>query len=266
MERIESIHNQRLKDVALLEAKSSRRRASGTCVVEGVRECERALAAGMVLQQIYFCQDILSQERVQPLLEAAPQAFSLSSAAYAKIAYREGTEGVVGIFETKSLTLGDIRTDGSPLVIVLESVEKPGNLGAILRSADASGVTAVIVCDALTDIYNPNVMRASTGAIFTVPTICCSSQEAAGWLRANNFRIVTAQLQDSKVYYDMDFTRATALVFGTEADGLSSFWREISDAKIMIPMMGKMDSLNVATSVAILSYEALRQKAGKRQK
>ena len=232
----------------------------GCCVVEGLRECERALAAGLALQQVFFCPEIISQERMQPLLEAAPQAFSLSAAAYAKIAYREGTEGVVGIFETPCRTLDGLVVDSASLVIVLEAVEKPGNLGAILRTADASGAAAVIVCDALTDIYNPNVMRASTGAIFTVPTVSCTSQQAAGWLRAHKFQIVTAQLQDSEAYYDMDFTRATALVFGTEADGLSDFWREISDAKIMIPMLGKMDSLNVATSVAILSYEALRQK------
>ena len=167
---------------------------------------------------------------------------------------------MLGVFTARTLSLDDISSDSHSLVIVLESVEKPGNLGAILRTADASGAAAVIVCDALTDIYNPNVLRASTGAVFTVPTVSCTSKQAADWLREHSFQIVTAQLQDSKLYYDMDFTRATALVFGTEADGLSDFWREISDARIMIPMMGRMDSLNVATSVAILSYEALRQK------
>ena len=201
---------------------------------------------------------------VQPLIDAAPQAFSRAKAAYSKIAYREGTEGVVALFKSRLLTLADLAPRSDSLVIVLESVEKPGNLGAILRSADASGADAVIVCDPLTDIYNPNVVRASTGAVFTTPVVACPSSEAAEWLSKYQFKIVTAQLQDSKVYYDVDFTVATALVFGTESTGLSDFWRERSDAKIMIPMMGKMDSLNVATSVAILSYEALRQKQSRK--
>lgn len=260
MERIESIHNQRIKDLVALSAKSSLRRERGLCLVEGRRECERALAAGFSLRELYFCPEIAAENDICQLIDAAGSVFSLSGAAYSKIAYREGTEGVLGVFTARTLSLDDISSDSHSLVIVLESVEKPGNLGAILRTADASGAAAVIVCDALTDIYNPNVLRASTGAVFTVPTVSCSSKEAADWLREHSFQIVTAQLQDSKLYYDMDFTRATALVFGTEADGLSDFWREISDARIMIPMMGRMDSLNVATSVAILSYEALRQK------
>ena len=264
MERIESLQNQRLKDVVALQGKSALRRERGLFVVEGRREAERALAAGFAIEQLFFCEDIIPVSEVQALIDAAPQAFSLSKAAYSKIAYREGTEGVVALFKTRYLALDNLSARRDSLVIVLESVEKPGNLGAILRSADASGADAVIVCDPLTDIFNPNVVRASTGAIFTTPVVACPSSEAAEWLAANGFKIVTAQLQDSKVYYDVDFTVATALVFGTESTGLSDFWREKSDAKIMIPMMGKMDSLNVATSVAILSYEALRQKQSRK--
>ena len=260
MERIESLQNQRLKDVAKLQSKSALRRDCGLFVVEGRREAERAIAAGFTIRQLFFCEDIGPLVEVQPLVDAAPQSFSLSKAAYSKIAYREGTEGVVAVFDVRTMTLSELTPDPDSLVIVLESVEKPGNLGAILRSADASGAFAVIVCDPLTDIYNPNVIRASTGAVFTTPVVACSSPEAAGWLAANRFKIVTAQLQDSNVYYDVDFTVATALVFGTESTGLTDFWRDRADAHIMIPMMGVMDSLNVATSVAILSYEALRQK------
>ncbi|MBO4558107.1 MAG: RNA methyltransferase [Bacteroidales bacterium] len=260
MEKIESLQNQRLKDVVALQSKSALRREKGLFVVEGRREAERALAAGFAIDQLFFCEDIIPQVEVQNLIDAARQVFSLSRAAYSKIAYREGTEGVVAVLECRQLSFAGLPARRDSLVIVLESVEKPGNLGAILRSADASGADAVIVCDPLTDIYNPNVVRASTGAVFTTPVVACSSADAARWLAANGFKIVTAQLQDSKVYYDVDFTGATALVFGTESTGLSDFWRERSDAKIMIPMMGKMDSLNVATSVAILSYEALRQK------
>ena len=260
MERIESLQNQRLKDVVALQSKSALRREAGLFVAEGRREVERALAAGFTIDQLFFCEDIIPQGDIQHLMDASSKSFALSKAAYFKIAYREGTEGVVAVLKTISRSLESLSLGDDPLVIVLEAVEKPGNLGAILRSADASGAAAVIVCDPLTDIYNPNEVRASTGAVFTVPTVACTSQEAADWLRSHNFKIVTAQLQDSKVYYDVDFTLPTALVFGTESTGLSDFWRERSNARIMIPMMGMMDSLNVATSVAILSYEALRQK------
>ena len=263
MERIESLQNQRLKDVVALSAKSSLRRSSGLCVVEGLRECERALSAGFALDQLFFCPEIISEDAVQQLIDAAPKVFSLSKAAYAKIAYREGTEGVVGVFKARNLALSGLAPEADSLVIVLESVEKPGNLGAILRSADASGAYAVLVCDPLADIYNPNSLRASCGAVFTTRVVACTSEDAASWLKSNDFRILTAQLQDSKAYYDIDFTVATALVFGTESTGLTDFWRERADAHIMIPMMGVMDSLNVATSVAILSYEALRQKQSK---
>lgn len=261
MERIESIHNPRLKEVAALAAKSSLRRERSLCVVEGRREISNALSCGFVIEQLFFCPDIIPEDAVQQLIDAASEVFSLSGAAYGKIAYREGTEGVVAVLKTAPRTLEGLSVAGDALIIVLESVEKPGNLGAILRSADASGAAAVIVCDPLTDLYNPNVIRASIGAVFTTAVVACSSQEAAQWLRSRGFQIVTAQLQDSKVYYDVDFTRATAIVFGTESTGLTDFWRKISDAKIRIPMLGKMDSLNVATSVAILSYEAVRQKA-----
>lgn len=260
VERIESIHNPRLKEVAALAAKSSLRRERSLCVVEGRREISNAVACGFVIEQLFFCPDIIPEDAVQQLIDAASEVFSLSCAAYGKIAYREGTEGVVAVLKTAPRALEGLSVAGDALVIVLESVEKPGNLGAILRSADASGAAAVIVCDPLTDLYNPNVIRASIGAVFTTAVVACSSKKAAEWLQGRGFQIVTAQLQDSEVYYDVDFTRATAIVFGTESTGLTDFWRKISDAKIRIPMLGQMDSLNVATSVAILSYEAVRQK------
>lgn len=260
MERIESIHNPRLKEVTALAAKSALRRERSLCVVEGRREISNAVSCGFAVEQLFFCPEIIAEDDVRQLIDVAGQVFSLSSAAYSKIAYREGTEGVVAVLKTAPRKLSDLDVASNALVIVLESVEKPGNLGAILRSADASGAAAVIVCDPLTDIYNPNVIRASIGAIFTTAVVACSSKEAADWLKSRGFQIVTAQLQDSEVYYDVDFKRATAIIFGTESTGLTDFWRKISDAKIRIPMLGQMDSLNVATSVAILSYEAVRQK------
>ncbi len=148
----------------------------------------------------------------------------------------------------------------SPLVVVLEGVEKPGNLGAVLRSADAAGADAVLVCDPLTDLYNPNLIRASIGAVFTVPVVCCSSPEAIKWLKDNNINIFTAQLQDSSWYYDTDMKGGTAIVIGTEATGLTAAWREAADAHIRIPMLWELDSLNASVSAAILLFEAVRQR------
>ncbi|MBS7289434.1 MAG: RNA methyltransferase, partial [Bacteroidales bacterium] len=151
----------------------------------------------------------------------------------------------------------------NPLVIVLESVEKPGNLGAVLRSADAAGADAVIVCDPLTDLYNPNLIRSSIGGIFTVQVAAATSQDTINWLKEKNIRILTAQLQDSLPYYDTDMKCGTAIVMGTEATGLTPIWRQAADAHIMIPMLGRLDSLNVSVSAAILLYEAVRQRQAK---
>jgi TrmH family RNA methyltransferase len=144
--------------------------------------------------------------------------------------------------------------------VVLESVEKPGNLGAVLRSADAAKADAVIVCDPLTDLYNPNLIRSSVGAVFTVPTVACTSADCIASLKQHNIQILTAQLQDSSLYYDIDMTRGTAIVMGTESTGLTSQWREAADAHIRIPMLGRLDSLNVSVSAAILLFEAVRQR------
>ena len=192
---------------------------------------------------------------------------NVSEKVYEHIAYRGTTEGVIAVVRAKPHTLSDIAKDDvsrSPLYIVLEGVEKPGNLGAILRSADASGVDAVIVCDPLTDIYNPNIIRGSIGAVFTVPTVVCSSEECISFMKEHGVQILTAQLQDSNLYYDQDMTRPTAIVMGTEATGLTNQWREAADAHIRIPMLGRLDSLNVSVSAAILMYEAVRQRGGKK--
>ena len=148
----------------------------------------------------------------------------------------------------------------NPLVIVLESVEKPGNLGAVLRSADAAQADAVIVCDPLTDLYNPNLIRSSIGAIFTVPTVACTSEECIAFLEQHGIQILTAQLQDSSLYYDTPMTGPTAIVMGTESTGLTDQWRRAATAHIRIPMLGRLDSLNVSVSAAILLFEAVRQR------
>ena len=158
-------------------------------------------------------------------------------------------------------SLKELHEGKSPLYVVLESVEKPGNLGAVLRSADAAGVSAVIVCDPLTDLYNPNLIRSSIGAVFTVPTVVCTSDDCISFFKENGVQILTAQLQDSSLYYDQDMVRPTAIVMGTEATGLTDVWRKAADAHIRIPMLGQLDSLNVSVSAAILMYEAVKQRS-----
>jgi TrmH family RNA methyltransferase len=179
------------------------------------------------------------------------------------MAYRGSTEGVIAIVKAKQHRLEDLRLKENPLIVVLESVEKPGNLGAVLRSADAAQADAVIVCDPLTDLYNPNLIRSSIGAIFTVPTVACSSEACISFLKAHGIQILTAQLQDSKLYYDTPMTQGTAIVMGTESTGLTDQWRRAADAHIRIPMLGRLDSLNVSVSAAILLFEAVRQRQSK---
>ena len=190
----------------------------------------------------------------------APDIIEITPALYEKVAYRGGTEGVIAEIYTKDTRLEDLALGKEPLIMVLESVEKPGNLGAVLRSADAAGADAVIICDPLTDLYNPNLIRASIGAVFTRQVVAASSEDTVKWLKDKGIKILTAQLQDSEWYYDTDMRGGVAIVMGTEATGLTDFWRKAADAHIRIPMLGSLDSLNVSVSAAILLYEAVRQR------
>ena len=260
---ITSAQNPKIRLLLALQQKSAERRDKGLFVVEGVRELSHCIAAGMVVDTIFHCPAILkSHPDAATLLNSVPvhRCFEVPEELYAKIAYRGGTEGVVAEVRTRQLTLGDLSLSEHPLLVVLESVEKPGNLGAVLRSADAAHADAVIVCDPLTDLYNPNLIRSSIGAVFTVPCVACTSQECIHFLKQNGIRILTAQLQDSHLYYDTDMTQGTALVMGTESTGLTDIWRQAADAHIRIPMLGKLDSLNVSVSTAILLFEAVRQR------
>ena len=243
---ITSVQNTRVKHVVALQQKSSLRREEGLFVVEGQREIEHCVAYGYEVVELYKKDE------------------NVNAAVYEKMAYRGSTEGMIAVVKCKEHTLKDLRLKEDPLIVVLESVEKPGNLGAVLRTAEAAGVDAVIVCDPLTDVYNPNVIRASIGGIFCVPTAVCSSEECIAFLKAHQVQILTAQLQDSYEYYDYDMRQATAIVMGTESTGLSQQWREAADAHIRIPMLGRLDSLNVSVSAAILMYEAVRQRKVKR--
>jgi len=255
---ITSTKNPRIKNLLALQQKSAERRRAGLFVVEGRRELEHCLEAGYEVAELFVCPELLPADFRLP--DSSVQA--ISPAVYERIAYRGTTEGVVAVVRTRSITLSDLQLSANPLIVVLESVEKPGNLGAILRSADAAGADAVVVCDPLTDLYNPNLIRASIGAIFTVPTVACSSAECIGYLKERDIQILTAQLQDSHPYYDTDMRRPTAIVMGTESTGLTDQWRQAATAHIRIPMLGRLDSLNVSVSSAILLYEAVRQREG----
>lgn len=256
---ITSAQNPKIKKLLALQLKSSERRSEGLFVVEGRREIEHCIEAGYEIDTIFVCPEICD---VMPGGDrTSAKVFQVSPAVYEKIAYRAGTEGVIAEVRTRSLLLSDLRLSENPLIVVLESVEKPGNLGAVLRSADASGADAVIVCDPLTDLWNPNLIRSSIGAIFTVPCIACSSAECIEFLKAHGIKILTAQLQDSDLYYDSDMKCGVAIVMGTESTGLTDIWRKAADAHIRIPMLGRLDSLNVSVSAAILLFEAVRQRS-----
>lgn len=252
-----SVQNPRIKKVLALQQKSSERRRAGMFVVEGRRELEHLIKAGYEIECVYICPELL-QDYDNQTLEC--NTTEVSSYVYGKIAYRESTEGVLAIVRERELTLDDLELKEDALIVVVERVEKPGNLGAILRSADAAGADAVIVCDPLTDLYNPNLIRSSIGARFTVPTVACSSEECIRFLKDKGVQILTAQLQDSSLYYNVDMRRATALVMGTESTGLTQAWRDAADLHIRIPMLGQLDSLNVSVSTAILLFEVVRQR------
>ena len=253
---ISSAQNPKIKRLQLLQQKSSERRSSGLFVAEGRRELQHCINAGYEIDTAFVCRDLLDEDYKL----SARRVFEVSRDIYEKVAYRGSTEGIIAEVVARKRTLDGLSLGDSPLVVVLESVEKPGNLGAVLRSADAAGADAVIVCDPLTDLYNPNLIRSSIGAVFTVPCVACSSDECIAFLKRRGINILTAQLQDSCLYYDIDMRRPTAIVMGTEATGLTNQWREAADAHIRIPMIGRLDSLNVSVSAAILLFEAVRQR------
>ena len=253
---ITSTQNAKVKHVVALQQKSALRRKEGLFVVEGRRELMHCLEAGYEVVETFMLADqtdLGEQDRLGNILTVSPQV-------YEKMAYRGSTEGVMAVVREKSLSLEELQLGSAPLIMVLERVEKPGNLGAVLRSADAAKADAVIICDPLTDLYNPNLIRSSIGAIFSVPCVACSSEACIAFLKDHGIQILTAQLQDSSLYYDTDMLGGTAIVMGTESTGLTDVWRQAADAHIRIPMLGQLDSLNVSVSAAILLFEAVRQR------
>ncbi len=262
---ITSIHNPLVKRLLKLQQKSNERSLSNLFIAEGRREVSLALQSGHRAQQLLICRDLYTEDpayKIAVAFENQPgfAATNISAEVYNKLAYRKNVEGVIMVGWQREDTILTFKKKSNSLVLVLEAVEKPGNLGATLRTADAAGVDAILLANPKTDKYNPNVIRASLGCVFTLPIIQCTSQEAMDWLKATNYAIFAAALQTQTNYYSADFTKATALVFGAEDKGLSTIWRDEATQLIRIPMAGTIDSLNVSAAVAVLCFEALRQR------
>lgn len=259
---ITSTQNPKIKSLLLLEKPRERKKQS-VFVVEGKKEVGYAIEAGYSIQNIFFCEEIISIEELTGLKVNDRLLIPVSREVFDKIAVRESSGGLIAIAEQKTHRLEDIKLSKNPLVLVLESVEKPGNLGAILRTADAAGVDAVIICDPQTDFYNPNVIRSSVGCVFTKQVASSTSEETITWLKKNNINIYCTYLQASKPYYETDFIGPSAIIMGTEATGLSDNWVKNATSNIIIPMQGVIDSMNVSTAAAVVVFEALRQRGFK---
>ena len=257
---ITSAQNPRIKAIMALE-KLRERRSTGLFLAEGHQEVNHALRAGYVLDTLVICPAIASFKYPDRVGQTF-QEIEVTAELFSKLAVRENSGGLLAVFKMRTHALHDLKLTENPLVLVLEAVEKPGNLGAILRTADAAGLDAVIVCDPATDVYNPNVIRSSVGCVFSVPLATASSEEAFGWLRRHDFRIMATHLGASVPYHSVDFRLPTAIVMGTESTGLSDFWWKGADQRIIIPMRGANDSLNVSTAAAVVVFEAVRQRLG----
>jgi RNA methyltransferase, TrmH family len=262
--KITSPANPRVKLAAKLRG-SRDRAAQGRIIVDGLREIGRAADAGVRVVEVFICEELIAgNDTANALLARLASAdlaqFDVPLALLEKLSFGERTEGIVAVAETPRRTLTDLRLPESPLVAVIEGVEKPGNVGAILRSADGAGVSAVIVADGGSDLYNPNAIRASLGTIFTLPVVAATSAETFAWLREHNFKEFAARVDGAQDYTACDFTGPTAFVLGSEAHGLSDAWRGEQITPIRLPMHGAVDSLNVSATAAILFYEAVRQR------
>lgn len=259
IEYLSSPQNPKIKLVQELYHSKGRKK-HGLFVAEGIKEISMAYQSDYKLRHLFINEHFLHKKDIGSFPFKDELFYQTDTKLFSKISYREDTEGIIAVFESKYQTLEQLKPSKLPFFIVLESVEKPGNLGAVLRTADAVKADAVVVCNPATDLFNPNVIRSSLGCIFTVPVVLTSNEEAIRWFHQQNINIYAAALQEAVYYYEVDFGLPSAIVFGTEAHGLSSIWRQQAHKIIKIPMLGKIDSLNVSNSVAVLSYEVVRQR------
>ncbi|MFN8295970.1 MAG: RNA methyltransferase [Chitinophagales bacterium] len=256
MKQITSFQNPLIKKILLLQEKSKYRKEENLFIIDGWKETQMAIANGFEIDAILFRKgfglnfDELDNEKV----------IEISEDVFDRISYRGNTSKVVSVVKQKSHSLGDLTTAVNALILILDGIEKPGNLGAILRTADAAGVTAVICCDTQTDIYNPNVVRSSVGCLFTQQIAITPKEECLAFLQNNKIDVYTTSLKAAKNYLECNYTKPAAFVFGTEATGVDTFWETHASQNIIIPMRGQNDSLNVSNAVAIVLFEALRQR------
>jgi RNA methyltransferase, TrmH family len=264
IEKLTSTQNPRIKNLVLLQ-RSRERRLQSRIIIEGYREISLAIAAGFTIKELYVCRQFDTENHLDSIWQNVGQRniFEISSEVFEKLAYREASDGLIAVAEPKFLKLEEIKLSEYPLILVLEAVEKPGNLGAILRTADAAQVDAVIICDPMSDLYNPNTIRSSIGCVFTNQVVACGNSEAIAWLQKKSITSYAAALTATDYYHETDLSGPVALVVGTEATGLSSNWLDAADHQIKIPMLGRIDSLNVSVSAAVLVFEARRQRGFK---
>lgn len=258
MKQITSAQNPFIKSLVLLQEKAKARKQSGTFLIEGIREIELAIKGHYEIETILFVPEIANDFQIFKFSDF--QIIEISKEVYQKLAYRDTTEGVLAVAKIKSLQLTDLKLPENPLIVVMEAIEKPGNIGAMLRTCDAAKVDAVIIANPKTDLYNPNIVRSSVGCLFTNQIATASTEDVIAYLIKNNINFYSATLQNSTSYHTQNYNLPTALVVGTEAIGLSQLWRDKATQNIIIPMQGEIDSMNVSVAAAILIFEAKRQR------
>lgn len=255
---ITSVQNPFIKSLVQLQEKVKIRKQTGTFLMEGKREIDLAVKGGYQIETVLFLPELVSEKELKKI--AVSDHIEISKEVYQKLAYRDTTEGILAVAKCKSHDLSDLQLSDNPLILVAEGIEKPGNMGALLRTADAANIDAVIIADPKSDIYNPNVVRSSVGCLFTNQIAVATSEEVIEYLKKKNIAIYSATLQNANAYHQENYTLPTALVVGTEATGLTELWRINSKQNIIIPMQGEIDSMNVSVAAAILLFEAKRQR------
>lgn len=259
MKHITSIQNPYIKTLVQLQEKAKTRKQTGTFLMEGKREISIAIKGGYELITVLFVPEICPESEIVALYGDA-ELISITKEVYQKLAYRDTTEGLLAVAKTKSMQLKDLKLSKNPLILVAEAPEKPGNIGALMRTADAANLDAVLIANPKSDLYNPNIVRSSVGCLFTNQIATGTTTEIIAYLKEHNINFYCATLQNSTAYHTQDYTTATALVVGTEATGLTQEWREAATQNIIIPMQGEIDSMNVSVAAAILIFEAKRQR------
>lgn len=259
MKQITSTQNPFIKSLVHLQEKAKARKQSGTFLMEGKREISIAVKGGYEIETLLFLPEICSEAEAEQLAEHA-DLIVINKEVYQKLAYRDTTEGILAVAKTKSLQLSDLKLSENPLILIAEAPEKPGNIGALLRTADAANLDAVIIANPKSDLYNPNIVRSSVGCLFTNQIATGTTSEIIAFLKERKINFYCATLQNSTPYHTQDYKMPTALVVGTEATGLTEEWRTEATQNIIIPMQGEIDSMNVSVAAAILIFEAKRQR------